>query len=345
MKLPKKHTLTAILILSAVVIATLPNRAAMATESTDVSAEEFTIGKQTRSIADTEYRMKRRSERQKELNKEFVWWPTDAKPGAVLDEERGGYWWWPTTPGKVRPWGNRGYVYIHKIIFDYKSDELPPPKENELRPSLLIRRIIKNVKVYFDYDGAELREDAKKIVDSGIRALNKNGEASILITGNADTRGTDIYNKKLAKSRAEAVRNYIMEHGITEDRIRTVSKGKLNAAAPVTDLVGMQKDRNAQFMVAEIDDVMLPYQGPPKGLKALKVGEGTYLTQEHTTVESDVQVSTREYVIQDGDTLSKIAHKELGSGHRWNFLYQFNKDRIKNPDKLKPGQKILIPIE
>jgi nucleoid-associated protein YgaU len=43
--------------------------------------------------------------------------------------------------------------------------------------------------------------------------------------------------------------------------------------------------------------------------------------------------------------LWKIAAKELGGGHRWKYLYELNKDKIKNPNKLKPGTKITIPIE
>ena len=52
----------------------------------------------------------RRKKEQEGLQKQFEWWPTDAKPGPVKDPERGGYWWWPNQPGKVIPWGNRGYV-------------------------------------------------------------------------------------------------------------------------------------------------------------------------------------------------------------------------------------------
>ncbi len=57
------------------------------------------------------------------LQEEFQWWPTDAKPSPVKDEEKGGYWWWPNEPGSATPWGNRGYVYVYKIIFDYKDED------------------------------------------------------------------------------------------------------------------------------------------------------------------------------------------------------------------------------
>jgi outer membrane protein OmpA-like peptidoglycan-associated protein len=263
----------------------------------------------------------------------------------VKDEARGGYWWWPTEPGQARPWGNRGYIYVYKIIFDYKEEELPPPQPQQLRPSLLIKKIIKNVKVYFDYNKADLREDAHKILESAVGTLQRNPETSILITGNCDIRGSEAYNEKLGRRRAESVKSFMRDSGIPEERIKIVSRGKLDAVAPLTDLVGMQKDRNAQFMIAEVEEVMLPFPGEPEVAGAQKVEEGKYIVEEEKKVESEVKVQTREYIIQKGDTLWKIAKKELGSGHRWKYLYELNKDKIKNPNRLKAGCKIIIPVE
>ncbi|MBI3990784.1 MAG: OmpA family protein, partial [Candidatus Omnitrophica bacterium] len=211
------------------------------------------------------------------LQERFEWWPTDAKPGPIKDPERGGYWWWPTDPGKARPWGNRGYVYVYKIIFDYKEEELPPPKPKELRPSLLIKKIIKNVKIYFDYDKASLRDDAIKILTSAVGTLKRNPETSILVTGNCDRRGSEAYNEKLGRRRGEAVKRFMLDNGIAEERIKIISRGKLDAVAPITDLVGMQKDRNAQFMIAEVEEVMIPYPGETQEIEvpeAKKIEEG-----------------------------------------------------------------------
>ena len=290
----------------------------------------------------------REEKKQKELEtlqERFQWWPTDATPGPVKDE-RGGYWWWPTAPGTVKPWGNRGYIYVWKIIFDYKADELPPPQPQELRPSLLIKKIIKNVKIYFDYDKTELRNDHLPILERAVKTLTKNPQADILITGNCDQRGSEGYNLKLGEGRAEAVRQYMVSKGITAERVRIISRGKLDAVAPISDLVGMQKDRNAQFMIAEVEEVMIPYSGetlPEPG--AVEVEAGKYLIEKDEPVESGVSVSTMEYTIKKNDSLSKIAKEFMGSGHRWKYLWELNKDRIPNPDKLKAGTVIIIPIE
>jgi len=295
-----------------------------------------------------DYKESRETEREKELKElqeRFKWWPTDAQPGPVKDEVRGGYWWWPKEPGEARPWGNRGYVYVYKIIYDYKEEELPPPEPQELRPSLLIKKIIKNVKIYFDYDKADLRDDAKNILTQAAGTLKRNPESSILISGNCDIRGSEAYNEKLGRHRGESVKKFILSNGVSEERVKIISRGKLDAIAPVTDLIGMQKDRNAQFMIAEVKEVMLPYQGEPNIPKVKKIEEGKYLVEEEKKVESEIKVTTREYVIQKGDTLSKIAKDHLGAAHRWKYLYELNKDRIKDPNKLKPGKKIIIPIE
>lgn len=288
------------------------------------------------------------------LQKKFEWWPTDAQPGPVKDPDRGGYWWWPRVPGKMRPWGNRGYVYVYKIIFDYKEEELPPPQKEELRPSLLVKKIIKNVKVYFDFDKSDLREDAIDILKDAVRSLKKNPETSILITGNCDIRGSESYNEKLGKKRGEAVKRYMLEQDVPEDRIRIISRGKLDAIAPVSDLVGMQKDRNAQFMVAEVEEVMIPYPGESQSApeaqpvideSAKQIEEGKYLIEKEEVVESEVKVSTKEYVTKKGDTLWEIAKRECGSGHRWKNIYELNKNKIKNPNKLRAGMRLVIPIE
>lgn len=290
-------------------------------------------------------KVEKRKEEELKLQEKFKWWPTEAKPAPVKDQDRGGYWWWPEQPANAQVlWGNRGYCYVRKVIFDYKEEELPAPKPKELRPSLLIKKIIKNVKIYFDYNKDKIRPDAETILENAVKVLNKNPQSDILITGNCDIRGSENYNDKLGRQRAEAVKQFMLDRQIDESRIRIISRGKLDALAHVTDLVGMQKDRNAQFMIAEVEEVMIPYEGePPAEAKPLE--EGKFIQEQEVKVESQIKVSTKEYIVKKGDSLSKIAAKEYGKAYRWKYLYELNKENIKNPDKLKAGQKIIIPVE
>jgi len=49
------------------------------------------------------------------------------------------------------------------------------------------------------------------------------------------------------------------------------------------------------------------------------------------------------YEIQAGDTLSAIAKRHYGNANDWRKIYEANRDVIKNPDLIYPGQKITIP--
>jgi hypothetical protein len=51
----------------------------------------------------------------------------------------------------------------------------------------------------------------------------------------------------------------------------------------------------------------------------------------------------REYVVKSGDSLSKIAKEFYGNANDWKKIHEANRDTIKNPDLIHPGQKIIIP--
>jgi nucleoid-associated protein YgaU len=52
---------------------------------------------------------------------------------------------------------------------------------------------------------------------------------------------------------------------------------------------------------------------------------------------------TRTYTVVGGDSLSKISKKIYGDAGRWKEIFEANKDTIKNPDLIHPGQVLKIP--
>jgi nucleoid-associated protein YgaU len=56
-----------------------------------------------------------------------------------------------------------------------------------------------------------------------------------------------------------------------------------------------------------------------------------------TTGQSDT------YIVVAGDSLSKIAKSYYGDANKWNRIYEANRDQIKNPDLIHPGQQLRIP--
>lgn len=63
--------------------------------------------------------------------------------------------------------------------------------------------------------------------------------------------------------------------------------------------------------------------------------------KQETRVDNRVQEQT--YTVKSGDCLWNIAKKLLGSGSRYTEIYNLNKDKIKNPNLIYPGQVLRIP--
>jgi nucleoid-associated protein YgaU len=53
--------------------------------------------------------------------------------------------------------------------------------------------------------------------------------------------------------------------------------------------------------------------------------------------------SGKTYVVVKGDSLSKIAKREYGDANKWRTIYEANKDLIKDPDLIYPGQELKVP--
>jgi len=60
---------------------------------------------------------------------------------------------------------------------------------------------------------------------------------------------------------------------------------------------------------------------------------------------STVKPAAQEYIIKQGDTLSKLAERFYESVSKWEKIYEANRDTVKNPNYIFIGQKIVIPLD
>jgi peptidoglycan-associated lipoprotein len=87
--------------------------------------------------------------------------------------------------------------------------------------------------VHFAYDDANVRTEDQAALDRFASVVNKfyNG-AELTVAGFADPAGTPRYNLALSKRRAEAVRQYIVGKGVSEQLVRTVGYGEARQVRP-----------------------------------------------------------------------------------------------------------------
>ena len=66
---------------------------------------------------------------------------------------------------------------------------------------------------------------------------------------------------------------------------------------------------------------------------------------EELVVEEPAEQNVQFYVIEKGDTLWAIAQKYLGNGNKYTKIFEDNREVIKDPDLIYPGQKIRIVLD
>jgi peptidoglycan-associated lipoprotein len=80
--------------------------------------------------------------------------------------------------------------------------------------------------VYFDYDKAILRDEARAALQRNAEWLKRWAGTKVIVEGHCDARGTNEYNLALGDKRAVAVQSYLASLGVAADRIMAVSKGE-----------------------------------------------------------------------------------------------------------------------
>jgi len=104
--------------------------------------------------------------------------------------------------------------------------------------------------VHFDYDQSDLRPADRAILDAKVPILQANAAVTIQVAGHTDERGSDEYNLALGQRRAASVKAYLVQHGVPDGRISTVSYGEERPIAQGTDESAWSQNRRAEFAVS-----------------------------------------------------------------------------------------------
>ncbi|MCS6990836.1 MAG: OmpA family protein [Chitinophagales bacterium] len=80
--------------------------------------------------------------------------------------------------------------------------------------------------IYYDYDKATIRADARPVLDTLAALLLANPHISIEIGSHTDARGSAAYNQRLSQARAQSVVNYLTEKGVSPDRLSARGYGE-----------------------------------------------------------------------------------------------------------------------
>ena len=102
--------------------------------------------------------------------------------------------------------------------------------------------------VYFDFDSASLRSDQRATLQANVGAINQNSSwKTVVLEGHCDERGSEEYNLALGERRANSVKQYLIDSGVSGARIDTVSFGESKPAVQGHDESAWKWNRRADF--------------------------------------------------------------------------------------------------
>jgi len=103
--------------------------------------------------------------------------------------------------------------------------------------------------IYFDFDKADLSEDARARLAKNGDWLRSHPEFQVTIEGNCDERGTNEYNLALGQRRASAAKDYLASLGLDASRLQTISYGEERPVCTESDEGCWSRNRHDHFVI------------------------------------------------------------------------------------------------
>ena len=112
--------------------------------------------------------------------------------------------------------------------------------------------------IYYNFNDASIRPDARKDLDIVVNLLNKYPSLEIELSSHTDSRGGTRYNKKLSQKRAESAVAYLLNKGISESRVTAMGYGETSIRNRCTDGISCresehQYNRRTEIKVTKFD--------------------------------------------------------------------------------------------
>ena len=136
---------------------------------------------------------------------------------------------------------------VAKLEPDDFVPEPEPPAPAPPAPEPVVESSLSDV--FFGYDQYAIRSDAVPVLEEDAELLKSTyKDSAVLIEGHCDERGTVEYNLELGKRRAQAVKDYLVDLGIEESRIRIVSYGKERPFCTESEPSCWRQNRRGHFV-------------------------------------------------------------------------------------------------
>jgi peptidoglycan-associated lipoprotein len=122
-------------------------------------------------------------------------------------------------------------------------------EEERMQELAAAKQMFENEDIYFDFDSSALQTMAREVLQRKADYMFEVGDASIIIEGHCDERGTEAYNIALGDRRAESAKAFLVDIGIDPSRMTTISYGEERPVDPASNAEAWAKNRRVHFVI------------------------------------------------------------------------------------------------
>ena len=134
-------------------------------------------------------------------------------------------------------------------VVEEQDDAVQAVAEEETQIGNMATRVFDNEDIYFDFDSAVLKDTAKESLIRKAEWFRMKPDASIIIEGHCDERGTSAYNIALGDRRAQSAKAFFVDLGLDSNQISTVSYGEERPVDVSKTEEAWAKNRRAHFVI------------------------------------------------------------------------------------------------
>jgi outer membrane protein OmpA-like peptidoglycan-associated protein len=147
-----------------------------------------------------------------------------------------------------------GYLFFSEnfSLKDWKESDGAYIMDIPLQPIKEGKSAVLN-NIFFDYDKYDLKDESFAELQKLVEFMKKNPNVSIEIGGHTDDRGSAEYNKSLSENRAKAVYNYLVDKGISSERLTFKGYGFDNPVEDNATEAGRAKNRRTEFKIIKVN--------------------------------------------------------------------------------------------
>lgn len=114
-----------------------------------------------------------------------------------------------------------------------------------------VEAVIELEGVYFDFDKATIKPEGKVVLDQAAALLKQHERVVVEVAGHTDSVGSDAYNQGLSERRANSVKQYLTEQGVTATRLSARGYGEAQPVASNDTSEGRAENRRVELIVLD----------------------------------------------------------------------------------------------